>query len=48
VTGGFVYSALPMGVRFGAGSLARLPEEVAARRLSRVLLLCSPEQAGTG
>jgi maleylacetate reductase len=48
VTREFVYSALPMRVRFGAGSLAQLPEEVTALGLSRVLVLCSPEQADTG
>lgn len=44
----FVYDALPMRVVFGPGSLARLPEEVAALGLSRVLVLCSPEQEATG
>ncbi|MGY1814829.1 maleylacetate reductase [Blastococcus sp. SYSU D00820] len=44
----FTYSALPMRVRFGPGSLAALPEEVAALGLTRVLVLCSPEQADTG
>ena len=44
----FTYSALPMRVRFGAGSLAQLPDEVAELGLSRVLLLCSPEQENTG
>ncbi|MGY1812233.1 maleylacetate reductase [Blastococcus sp. SYSU D00820] len=44
----FTYTALPMRVRFGPGSLAALPEEVAALGLTRVLVLCSPEQADTG
>ncbi len=44
----FVYEALPMRVRFGPGTLAHLPDEVAALGLSRVLVLCSPEQAETG
>lgn len=44
----FTYSALPMRVVFGAGSLAKLPDEVAALGLDRVLVLCSPEQADTG
>jgi maleylacetate reductase len=44
----FTYQALPMRVVFGAGSLARLPEEVQALGLTRVLVLCSPEQQGTG
>ena len=39
----FTYQALPMRVTFGAGSLRRLPDEVAALGLSRVLVLCSPE-----
>src|SRR4051794_12022980 len=37
-----------MRVVFGAGSLARLPDEVEALGLSRVLVLCSPEQKETG
>jgi len=48
VSRAFTYSALPMRVRFGAGSLAQLPDEVAELGLSRVLLLCSPEQEDTG
>ena len=40
----FTYQALPMRVVFGAGSLATLPDEVAALGLTRVLVLCSPEQ----
>jgi maleylacetate reductase len=44
----FVYQALPMRVVFGAGSLATLPDEVAALGLTRVLVLCSPEQEDTG
>jgi maleylacetate reductase len=44
----FTYQALPMRVVFGAGSLAKLPDEVAALGLTRVLVLCSPEQEATG
>ena len=44
----FTYTALPMRVRFGAGSLAQLPDEVAALGLTRVLVLCSPEQEDAG
>jgi maleylacetate reductase len=33
---------------FGAGALARLPDEVEALGLTRVLVLCSPEQEDTG
>jgi maleylacetate reductase len=44
----FTYQALPMRVLFGAGSLARLPEEVEALGLTRVLVLCSPDQEVTG
>jgi maleylacetate reductase len=44
----FTYSALPMRVVFGPGSLASLPDEVAALGLTRVLVLCSPEQEVTG
>jgi maleylacetate reductase len=48
VTRAFAYTALPMRVRFGAGSLAALPDEVTGRGLTRVLVLCSPEQEDTG
>jgi maleylacetate reductase len=48
VSRAFTYTALPMRVRFGAGSLAALPDEVAALGLTRVLVLCSPEQEDTG
>jgi len=44
----FSYQALPMRVVFGAGALAKLPDEVAALGLTRVLVLCSPEQEDTG
>src|SRR4051794_41914424 len=37
-----------MRVVFGAGSLAKLPDEVEALGLTRVLVLCSPEQEDTG
>nr|WP_218861143.1 maleylacetate reductase [Petropleomorpha daqingensis] len=37
-----------MRVRFGQGSLERLPDEVVGLGLTRVLMLCSPEQEDTG
>lgn len=40
----FVYEARPGRVRFGAGSLTGVPEEVAALGLSRVLVLSTPRQ----
>lgn len=40
----FTYNALPARVIFGQGSLARLPEEVAALGASRALVLCTPQQ----
>jgi maleylacetate reductase len=48
MTRSFRYQALPMRVVFGAGVLATLPDEVAALGLSRVLVLCGPEQEATG
>jgi maleylacetate reductase len=48
MTRNFFYSALPMRVRFGVGSLAHLADEITALDLSRVLVLCSPEQEPTG
>ena len=48
MTGSFTYQALPMRVVFGAGALAKLPDEVQALGLTRVLVLCSPEQEDTG
>jgi maleylacetate reductase len=48
MTRSFTYQALPMRVRFGIGALRRLPDEVAALGLTRVLVLCSPEQEATG
>ena len=44
----FTYQALPMRVVFGAGALSALPDEVRALGMSRVLVLCSPEQEPTG
>ncbi|MFF5288429.1 maleylacetate reductase [Paractinoplanes globisporus] len=44
----FEYAALPMRVVFGAGSLHRLPEEVEALGLRRVLVLCGPRQEAVG
>ena len=37
-----------MRVRFGAGALASLPEELDEIGLQRVLVLCSPGQEDTG
>jgi maleylacetate reductase len=48
MTRSFTYQALPMRVVFGAAALATLPAEVEALGLGRVLVLCSPEQEGTG
>ncbi len=48
VTREFAYTALPMRVRFGAGELSRLPDEVAALGLGRVLVLCGPRQEAVG
>jgi maleylacetate reductase len=48
VSRSFTYQALPMRVLFGIGTLARLPEEVAALGLHRVLVLCGPEQEKAG
>jgi alcohol dehydrogenase class IV len=44
----FVYQALPSRVVFGAGSLARLPAEVARLGAARALVLTTPEQRETG
>jgi maleylacetate reductase len=44
----FTYQALPMRVMFGAGILEKLPDETSRLGLSRVLVLCSPEQEDTG
>jgi maleylacetate reductase len=48
MTRSFTYAALPMRVVFGPGALAKLPDEVEALGLTRVLILCSPEQEETG
>jgi maleylacetate reductase len=48
MTPSFTYAALPMRVVFGPGALAKLPDEVEALGLTRVLVLCSPEQEETG
>lgn len=42
----FVYTADPARVVFGAGTLARLPDEVAALGCSRAMVLSTPEQKG--
>lgn len=44
----FTYQALPMRVTFGTGTVAKLGEELGLLGLSRVLVLCSPEQEDTG
>ncbi|WP_233160168.1 iron-containing alcohol dehydrogenase [Pseudonocardia sp. MH-G8] len=44
----FAYESLPMRVVFGSGCVARIVDEVAGLGLSRVLVLCSPEQRGLG
>ncbi|TDD80352.1 maleylacetate reductase [Actinomadura rubrisoli] len=44
----FSYDALPMRVRFGSGAVASLPDEIARLGAGRALVLCSPEQRGTG
>jgi maleylacetate reductase len=44
----FVYQALPMRVVVGPGSLAKLGDELDRLSLSKVLVLCSPEQTDTG
>lgn len=43
----FVHDALPMRVRFGAGSVSELPDEIDLLGLDRVVVLCSPEQTDT-
>jgi maleylacetate reductase len=40
----FVYTAQPARVIFGAGALARLPQEIDALGCRRALVLCTPEQ----
>ena len=47
MTGEFVYEANPMRVRFGAGSLSALADELDHLGLRRVLVLCSPSQQNT-
>jgi maleylacetate reductase len=44
----FVYQSLPMRVVFGAGTSTRLGEEVDQLGLTRVLVLCTPEQEALG
>src|SRR5690625_1746999 len=43
----FTYEALPMRVRFAAGALNSLPDELEALGVARVLLLSTPEQKST-
>lgn len=43
----FTYQALPMRVRFAAGSLSTLPDELTTLGLERVLLLSTPDQQDT-
>ena len=40
----FVYNGLPARVVFGAGALAKLPEELARLGATRALVLSTPEQ----
>jgi hypothetical protein len=40
----FTYQALPMRIVFGAGSSIRLADRLPTSALTRVLVLCSPEQ----
>jgi maleylacetate reductase len=42
----FTYQALPGRVVFGAGSLAKLPDEIARLAATRALVLSTPEQRG--
>jgi maleylacetate reductase len=44
----FVYQILPSRVIFGAGSLARLPEEIERLGATRALVLSTPEQRESG
>ncbi len=44
----FVYTAHPARVVFGAGTLAVLPDEVAALGCRRALVLATPQQEATG
>jgi maleylacetate reductase len=48
MTHDFRYEALPMRVRFGAGALTALAEELDEIGLQRVLVLCSPGQEHHG
>jgi alcohol dehydrogenase class IV len=42
---GFTYQTAPMRVIFGAGTLSRLPDELARLGMSRALVLATPNQA---
>ncbi|HLI84945.1 MAG TPA: maleylacetate reductase [Bryobacteraceae bacterium] len=44
----FVYQILPSRVIFGAGSVARIPEEIARLGASKALVLTTPEQRQSG
>ncbi|MEV8634637.1 maleylacetate reductase [Streptosporangium sp. NPDC051023] len=46
MTDSFVYEALPMRVVFGAGSMARLPDEAERIGARRILVLSTPPQGG--
>jgi maleylacetate reductase len=48
MTRSFSYTALPMRVVFGAGSLAGLPAEIESLGFGRVLVLCGPRQEAIG
>ncbi len=43
----FVYESQPMRIVFGAGSSTRVSSELEALGLTRVLVLCAPEQVAT-
>ena len=44
----FVYVAQPARVVFGEGALSQLPQEIEALGARRALVLCTPEQRGSG
>lgn len=45
IADGFIYESRPARVIFGAGTLARLPDELARLKCKRALVLSTPEQA---
>ncbi len=42
----FEYEAKPGRVLFGTGTIRKVPEELARLKLSRPLVLCTPQQVG--